>query len=134
MKELPKYAFLESEEIEGRKIICLEPPYFVANVRTFKRDDEYISGFLEDMAQERYPIAKVKGYTIILTMWTSLQPCRDGELQQSALNEMAEWFYTERVLRKPGTYMKSEETGKVEERIVMKGRIMRERKNKARNE
>ena len=65
MKELPKYAFLESEEIEGRKIICLEPPYFVANVRTFKRDDEYISGFLEDMAQERYPIAKVKGYTIM---------------------------------------------------------------------
>ena len=30
--------------------------------------------------------------------------------------------------------MKSEETGKVEEKIVMRGRVMRERKNKAKNE
>lgn len=134
MKELPKYAFLESEEIEGKKVICLEPPYFVANVRAYKRDQPQVSDAIEDLAHGRYPIAKVYGYTIFLTMFTSLQPCADRDLQQDALDEMAKWFYTERVLRKPGTYMKSEETGKVEERIVMRGRIMRERKNKAKNE
>ena len=46
------------------------------------------------------------------------------------LDEMADWLYTERVMVKKGTYMKSEETGVLEEKIVMKGRIMRERKRK----
>ena len=130
MKDLPKYAFLESEEIEGRKIICLEPPYFVANVRTFKRDDDYVNNYLEDMAHGRYPIAKVYGYTIFLTMWTSLQPCSDRELQQDILDDMAKWFLAERVMAKKGTYMKSEESGRLEEEIVMRGRVMRERKNR----
>ena len=134
MKELPKFAFLQSEELEGKKIICLEPPYFVSNVRTLKRDDEYVNHYLEDMAQDRYPMAKVKGYTIFLTMFTSLQPNNDSEHQQAILNEMAEWFYTERVLVKKGTYMKSEESGKVEEKIVMHGRVMRERKKRIKEE
>lgn len=130
MKQLPKYAFLQSDELEGKKIICLEPPYFIANVRTFKRDDEYVSNFLEDMAQGRYPMAKVKGYTIFLRMFTSLEPCNDTRFQKSVLDDMAEWFYSEVVLVKTGTYMKSEETGVLEERIVMRGRVMRERKNR----
>lgn len=130
MKQLPRFAFLQSEELEGKKVICLEPPYFVSNVRTLKRDDEYVSHYLEDMAQERYPMAKVKGYTIFLTMFTSLQPNNDKEQQQAILNEMAEWFYTERVQVKKGTYMKSEESGKLEEKIVMHGRVLRERKKR----
>jgi hypothetical protein len=130
MKELPKYAFLQSDQLEGKKIICLEPPYFVSNVRTLKRDDDYVSHYLEDIAQDRYPIAKVKGYTIFLTMFTSLEPNNNKELQQAVLEEMAEWFYTEQVMVKTGTYMKSEETGVMEEKIVMRGRIMRERKNR----
>ena len=128
MKQLPKYAFLESHDIEGKKLICLEPPFFVANVRTLKRDDDYVNKFLEDMAQERYPITKVKGYTIFLTMFTSLMPNGNCEQQQAALNDMAEWFYTERVKVKSGTYMKSEESGEVQERIERTGRIMRERR------
>lgn len=130
MKQLPKYAFLQSEELEGKKIICLESPFFVANVRTLKRDDGYVNHFLEDMAQGRYPIAKVKGYTIFLTMYTSIYPNNDPILQQSVLDDMAEWFYTEQVMVKTGTYMKSEESGKLEEKIVMRGRVMRERKNR----
>ena len=130
MKQLPKYAFLQSEELEGKKVICLERPYFIADVRTFKRDDEYVSHYLEDMAQGRYPIAKVKGYTIFLKMFTSIEPNNNQELQQIILNEMAEWFYTEVVQVKTGTYMKSEESGKLEEKIVMHGRVMRERKNR----
>lgn len=128
MKQLPKYAFLKSDEIDGKKVICLEAPYFVANVRTFKRDDEYIKYYIDDMAQERYPIAKVKGYSIFLTMYTSLQPNNNKELQQTVLNEMAEWFYTERVQVKTGTYMKSEETGRLQERIERIGKESRERK------
>jgi hypothetical protein len=130
MKQLPKFAFLQSDELEGKKVICLERPYFIADVRTFKRDDEYVSHFLEDMAQGRYPIAKVKGYTIFLRMFTSIEPNNNSELQQIILNEMAEWFYTEVVQVKTGTYMKSEESGKLEEKIVMHGRVMRERKNR----
>lgn len=130
MKELPKYAFLQSEELEGKKVICLEPPYFVANVRIYKRDQPQVDSVIEDLAQGRYPIAKVKGYTIFLTMWTSLQPCSDRAIQQAALDGMAEWFYDEQVQVKKGTYMKSEETGVLEEKIVMRGRIMRERKNR----
>lgn len=130
MKQLPKYAFLQSDELEGKKVICLERPYYIADVRTYKRDDEYVSHFLEDMAQGRYPIAKVKGYTIFLRMFTSIEPNNNSELQQIILNEMAEWFYTEVVQVKTGTYMKSEESGKLEEKIVMHGRVMRERKNR----
>lgn len=130
MKQLPKFAFLQSEELEGKKVICLEPPYFIANVRTFKRDDEYVSNYLEDMAQDRYPIAKVKGYTIFLRMYSSLETNNDKQQQQDMLNEMAEWFLTDVVQVKTGTYMKSEETGVLEEKIVMRGRVMRERKNR----
>lgn len=134
MKDMPKYAFLQSDEIEGKKIICLEAPYFVCNVRTLKRDDDYVSTYLEDMAQERYPIAKVKGYTIFLTMYTSLQPNNDRHQQQLALEEAAEWFYNERVKVKSGTYMKSEESGGLEEKIVMRGRVMRERRQRIKKE
>ena len=130
MKQLPKYAFLQSDELEGKKVICLERPYYIADVGTYKRDDEYVSRCLEDMAQGRYPIAKVKGYTIFLKMFTSIEPNSNQELQQIILNEMAEWFYTEVVQVKTGTYMKSEESGKLEEKIVMRGRVMRERKNR----
>jgi cellulose synthase/poly-beta-1,6-N-acetylglucosamine synthase-like glycosyltransferase len=130
MKQLPKYAFLQSDELEGKKVICLERPYFIANVRTYKRDDEYVSRLLEDMAQERYPIGKVNGYTIFLNLYTSLEPNNNRDEQQDILNEMAEWFYTEVVQVKTGTYMKSEESGKLEEKIVMRGRVMRERKNR----
>ena len=52
---------------------------------------------------------------------TSIEPNSNQELQQIILNEMAEWFYTEVVQVKTGTYMKSEESGKLEEKIVMRG-------------
>ena len=92
MKQLPKYAFLQSNELEGKKVICLERPYYIADVRTYKRDDEYVSRCLEDMAQGRYPIAKVKGYTIFLKMFTSIEPNSNQELQQIILNEMANFI------------------------------------------
>ena len=63
-------------------------------------------------------------------MYTSIYPNNDPILQQSVLDDMAEWFYTEQVMVKTGTYMKSEESGKLEEKIVMRGRVMRERKNR----
>ena len=133
MKQLPKFAFLDSLDLEGKKIICLKPPYFIADVRTLKRDDKYVSHFLEDLANERFPMAKVKGYTIFLRMYSSLEPNNSYAEQQDMLNEMAEWFYKERVLVKTGTYMKSEETGILEEKILMKGRMICERKKNQRN-
>lgn len=110
--------------------MCLEYPYIIASVFEHKRTDERVSEHLEVMAQERYPIAKVKGYTIFLTMFTSLEPNDNSAFQQSILNDMAKWYLNERVLPNPGKYMKCEETGVIEEKIVMRGRVMRERKNR----
>lgn len=134
MRELPKYAMLASSEIDRPKVICLERPYIIASVRDYKRDDERVSERLEEMAQERFPIAKVKGYTIFLTVYSSLEPCGDPVLQQKTLNEMADFFLDEKISRKPGLYMKCEESGAVERKIVSTGRIMRERKHKTKKE
>lgn len=130
MRELPKYALLTNSEIPGLKIISLEYPYLIASVFEHKRSDERVSEHLEVMAQERYPIAKVKGYTVFLTVFTSLEPNDNREFQQAILNDMAKWYLNERVLPNPGKYMKCEETGSAEQKIVMRGRVMRERKNR----
>lgn len=134
MRQLPEFAYLTSDEINGVKIISLEHPFIVASVSVYKREDERVAERLEDMAQGRYPIAKIPGYAIFLTMFTSLEPCKNGELQQAVLNDMAQFYYNDKVVNKPGSFMKSEETGSVERRIVGIGRVMRERKNKAKKE
>jgi hypothetical protein len=130
MKQLPKYAYLESSELEGYKIISLEKPYCIASVHIYRREYEGVNDWLENMAQDRYPIAKVKGYTIFLTMFSSLEPNSDKEFQKAVLNEMADFLLEDKIKVKTGTYMKSEESGKLEEKIVMHGRVMRERKNR----
>ena len=130
MRELPKYAILANGELGG-KVIQLERPYIIASVYSYKRDDERVQEKIEDMVQGRYPIAKVKGYTIFLRAYTSLEPCNNRELQQAVLNEMAQFFLAEKIAEKPGQFMKSEESGVVEKRIVREGhrrqRIKREK-------
>ena len=130
MRELPKYAILANGELGG-KVIQLERPYIIASVYSYKRDDERVQEKIEDMVQGRYPIAKVKGYTIFLRAYTSLEPCNNRELQQAVLNEMAQFFLAEKIVEKPGQFMKSEESGVVEKRIVGEGhrrqRIKREK-------
>lgn len=128
MRELPKYAILTNSEIAGIKIISLTHPYIIASVQDFHRDDERVQEKMEDMVQGRYPIAKVKGYSIFLTMFTSLERCNSSAYQAAVLSEMAQFFLEEKISRKPGQYMKSEETGKVERAITRQGeRIKRER-------
>ena len=86
----------------------------------------------EDKAQGRYPIAKVEGYSIFLTMFTSLEPCNNTELQTAVLNEMAQFFLEEKISHKPGLYAKSEESGQAQkkfERVAQ--RIKRERIKKS---
>lgn len=106
MKELPKYAFLTSSVgFTGMKVICLEHPYIIASLyEVNKNRTDLVNGYLEDMVQERYPIAKVKGYTIFLKVLTSLEPCRNRELQQMVLNEMARLVLTERIAKNPGQF------------------------------
>ena len=128
MRNLPKYAILTNSEIPGIKVISLERPYIIASVHDYHRDDERVQERMEDMAQERYPIAKVKGYTIFLTMFTSLEPCNNPELQKAELNEMAQFFLEEKIGHKPGQYMKCEESGRNERKFTEKGRVMRERR------
>ena len=96
MKELPTYAILAGEELGG-KIISLEKPYIIASVHSYKRDDERVQEIMEAMAQERYPIAKVKGYTIFLTLYSSLEPCKDPQFQKEILEEMAGFFKEEKI-------------------------------------
>ena len=87
------------------KVICLEQPYIIASLyEVNKNRTDLVNGYLEDMVQERYPIAKVKGYTIFLKVLTSLEPCRNRELQQMVLNEMARLVLTERIAKNPGQF------------------------------
>lgn len=135
MKNLPKYAMLMGEGFIGAKIIQLERPYIIASVFDFKRDDyERISEMQEIKLNEREPIAKVKGYTIWLRPLSSLEPNNDFDYTAGILEDMAEYFLNTKIASKPGVYMKCEETGSVERRIVSTGRVMRERKNKAKKE
>lgn len=134
MRELPKYAILTSTEIPGVKVISLERPYIIASVHDYHRDDERVQERMEDMVQGRYPVAKVKGYAIFLTMYTSLEPCNNVELQTAVLNEMAEFFMAEKISRKPGLFSKSDESGKSEKKFAAtKERVMRERRQRERD-
>ncbi len=132
MKEIPKYAILAGEQMGG-KIIMLQRPYLIASVHSYKRDDERVQDMMESMAQERFPVAKVRGYTIFLTPYTSLEPCNNPEFQKEILDEMAQFFRDEKIRQKPGQFMKSEESGVTERRIVREGhrrqRIKREKPN-----
>lgn len=128
MRELPKYAMLANSEIPGIKVISLERPYIIASVYDYHRDDERAQERMEDMVQGRYPIAKVKGYMVFLTMFTSLEPCNNPELQTAVLNEMAEFFLEEKIGHKPGQFMKCEESGRNERKFTREGeRRKRER-------
>lgn len=132
MREIPKYAILTNSEMPGIKVISLERPYIIASVYDYHRDDERVQSRLEDKAQGRYPIAKVEGYSIFLTMFTSLEPCNNTELQIAVLNEMAQFFLEEKIGHKPGLYAKSEESGQAQrkfERVAQ--RIKRERIKKS---
>ena len=106
MKELPKYAFLtNSVGFTGMKVISLTYPFIVASIyEVNKNRPDLVDGYIEDMAQERYPIAKVKGYSIFLKVFTSLESCNNQELQQAVLNEMAQFVLTERIEKKPGQF------------------------------
>lgn len=112
MKELPKYGFLTSGVgFEGIKVIMLERPYLIASIYEVSTNDtERVEQMMEDMVQERYPIAKVKGYSIFLKMYSSLEPCGNPEFQQNILNEMADFVLTERVQKKLGQFRKYDET------------------------
>lgn len=106
MKELPKYAFLtNSVGFTGMKVIQLERPYMIASIyEVNKNRPDLVDEFLEDMVQGRYPIAKVKGYTIFLKMFTSLEPNNNWQLQQETLHEMADFVLSERIEKKLGQF------------------------------
>ena len=117
MRELPKYAILTNSEMLGIKVISLERPYIIASVYDYHRDDERAQERMEDMVQGRYPIAKVKGYTVFLTMLSSLEPCSNQELQKVTLNEMAQYFLEDKIAHKPGQYAKCEESGRTQRKF-----------------
>lgn len=134
MRELPKYAILTGEGFIGLKVISLERPYIIASVFDYHRDDERARERMDDMVQGRYPIAKVKGYMVFLTMFTSLEPCNNPELQQAVLNEMAQYFLEDKIAHKPGLYAKCEESGRTQKKIERFGQNqmrLRERKKKS---
>jgi hypothetical protein len=66
-------------------------------------------------------------------MFTSLEPCNNAELQTAVLNEMADYFLKEKIVHKPGQYMKSEESGRNEKKFTTTGKIMRERRQRERD-
>ena len=132
--DLPKYAILSGDGFSGLKVISLEHPYIIASVHDYHRDDERSRERMDDMVQGRYPIAKVKGYTVFLTMHTSLEPCSNQELQKATLNEMAQYFLEDKIAHKPGQYAKCEESGQTQrkfERVRREQINLRHRKNKS---
>lgn len=136
MRELPKYAILTNSEMLGIKVISLERPYIIASVYDYHRDDERAQERMEDMVQGRYPIAKVKGYTVFLTMLSSLEPCSNQELQKVTLNEMAQYFLEDKIAHKPGVYARCEESGKTQKKFerVRENQIRLRERRKRTNE
>jgi hypothetical protein len=135
MKELPKYGFLTSGPgFEGIKVIQLERPYLIASIYEVKTHDaERVNQFLEDMAQERFPISKVKGFTVFLKLFSSLEPNNNREFQQAVLNEMADFVLTERIQVKPGQFRKCDDTersAKYCEKVKREEIRLRHRKHK----
>lgn len=106
MKQLPEYAFLtNSVGFTGMKIISLRYPYVVASIiEVGKNQTERMSDLLDDMVQGRYPIAKVKGYSIFVKTFTTLEQCDKIMYHQEILNEMADFILTERIQKKPGQF------------------------------
>lgn len=115
MKQLPKYAFLtHPSEFESMKVIMLEHPFIIANILEVSQNNtERVEQLMEDLVQERYPIAKTKGFSVFLKLDTSLNPCGNPLFQQEILNEMAEFVLNERVLKKIGQFRGCDETGRV---------------------
>lgn len=135
MRELPKYAFLtHPSEFSGMRVIMLDHPYLIASIYELKvNDEERIEGFMSAKAQGRYPVGKVKGYTVFLKMFTSLEPNNNKEFQQAILDEMAEFVLTERIQKKIGQFKGSDESGrtiKIAERAKDHAIRLRSRKNK----
>ena len=133
MKELPKYGFLTSGPgFEGIKVIQLERPYFIASIYEVKTHDaERVDSLLEDMAQGRYPISKVKGFTVFLKMYSSLEPNSNRELQQAILNEMADFVLTERIQVKPGQFRVYDESrATIQAPIERQAVVLRERRRR----
>jgi hypothetical protein len=136
MRDLPKYGFLTNpSEINGMKVIMLEPPYLIASIYELKTtDEEWIEDFLSAKAQGRFPVGKVKGYTVFLKLFSSLQPNNNKEFQQAILDEMAEFVLTERIQKKIGQFKGSDESGrtiKIAERAKDHAIRLRSRKNKS---
>ena len=134
--DLPKYALLSGDGFVGLKVISLEHPYIIASVHDYHRDDERARERMDDMVQGRYPIAKVKGYTVFLTMHTSLEPCSNQELQKATLNEMAQYFLEDKIAHKPGVYARCEESGKTQKKFerVRENQIRLRERRKRTNE
>ena len=135
MRELPKYGFLTGGSgFEGIKVIQLERPYLIASIYELKvSDEERIEDFMESKAQGRFPVGKVKGYTVFLKMYTSLEPNNNREFQQAILDEMADFVLTERIQKKIGQFRMSDESGrtiKVHERAKDHAIKLRSRRKK----
>lgn len=136
MRDLPKYAFLTNPaEFNGVQVILLEPPYVIAGIYDVKQTEvERLEDYMSAKAQERYPIAKVKGYSIFLKMFTSLEPCDDPDFQQEILDEMADFVLTERVERKLGQFKsccESDRTIRQLDRAKEYAMKLRSRKNRS---
>ena len=120
MKQLPKYGFLtNSVGFDGMKVILLEQPYLIASIFEVSQNiPEKIEEFMEDKIQGRCPVGKVKGYSIFLKMFTSLEPNNNFDYQQAILDEMADFVLTERVQKKLGQFKGCNESGKTLKEIV----------------
>ena len=114
MRDLPKFAILiNSVGFKGMKVICLEPPYILANLYHARaKEIEEVSSFMDDFVQKRFPMSKVDGYTIFLRVYSSLEPCNDPEYQQQILDEMADFILAERINSNLGQFRKYCESDK----------------------
>ena len=135
MGNLPKFAFLTGEGFTGQKVICLESPYLIASIIDVNRhDEEKVEEYMESMVQGRSPISKVSGYTVFLKFLTCIEPCYDREYQKRIVNEMATFVLQDKILKKPGLFRMSDESGKSEKKFdpaIQKERRLRERRNRS---
>lgn len=103
MKLTDEYFFLERADSRDNLILQNKEPYLVGKIWMFRTNEElqaYIGA---------YAVAKVPGYRILISSFTSLRPCEDSPPVQTAINGMAAFYYAIRIADNEGRYNRYKE-------------------------
>lgn len=97
--KLPPYIYIVPQAgLEGAGLIeSTMPPYCLGKVVKFRKELDYIT-FLK---RHNMPVGKVKGYRVCILYAGTINDMSEGigdfKLMQTLLDDMAEWYYDNRI-------------------------------------